>query len=117
MFCIRFFTLDADSYLRMTPEKTLAKAEKENKDLYLQAPGIQPRTYTPIVAGSLWRLPASQRRVVPGRGNHRQRFVAASLARARYSVSKLVCHALRRSWAPLHGKLGSRLAGGSRKEM
>ena len=37
MFDIRIFNLDAGSYLRMTPGKALAKAEKENKDLYLQA--------------------------------------------------------------------------------
>ena len=32
MFNIRIVNLDAGSYLRMTPEKALAKAEKENKD-------------------------------------------------------------------------------------
>ena len=37
MFDIRIFNLDAGSYLRMTPEKALAKAEKEKKDLYLLA--------------------------------------------------------------------------------
>ena len=37
MFENRIFNLDAGSYLRMTPEKALAKAEKEKKDLYLQA--------------------------------------------------------------------------------
>ena len=31
MFVIRIFNLDAGSYLRMTPEKALAKAEKEKK--------------------------------------------------------------------------------------
>ena len=36
MFDIRIVNLDAGSYLRMTPEKAFAKAEKENKDLYLQ---------------------------------------------------------------------------------
>ena len=35
MFDIRIVNLDAGSYLRMTPEKALAKVEKENKDLYL----------------------------------------------------------------------------------
>ena len=35
MFDIRIVNLDAGSYLRMTPEKALAKAEKEKKDLYL----------------------------------------------------------------------------------
>ena len=37
MFDIRIVNLDAGSYLRMTPEKALAKAEKEKKDFYLQA--------------------------------------------------------------------------------
>ena len=37
MFDIRIVNLDAGSYLRMTSEKALAKAEKEKKDLYLQA--------------------------------------------------------------------------------
>ena len=35
MFDIRIVNLDAGSYLRMTPEKALAKTEKEKKDLYL----------------------------------------------------------------------------------
>ena len=33
MFDIRIVNIDAGSYLRMTPEKALAKEEKENKDL------------------------------------------------------------------------------------
>ena len=33
MFDIRIFNLNAGSYLRMTPEKDLSKAKKENKDL------------------------------------------------------------------------------------
>ena len=37
MFDIQNFNLDVGSYLRMMPEKALAKAEKEKKDLYLQA--------------------------------------------------------------------------------
>ena len=37
MFDIRTINLDTGSYLRMTPEKSLAKAEKDKKDLYLQA--------------------------------------------------------------------------------
>ena len=35
MFEIRISNLDAGSYLRTTPEKALAKAEKEKKDLNL----------------------------------------------------------------------------------
>ena len=37
MFDIQIFNLNAGSYLRMTPEKSHAKAEKEKKDLHLQA--------------------------------------------------------------------------------
>ena len=37
MFDTRIVNLDVGSYLRMTPEKALAKVEKEKKDLYLQA--------------------------------------------------------------------------------
>ena len=49
MFDIRIFNLDAGSYLPMTPEKVLAKAEKEKKDLYLQACLERRRTFTPMV--------------------------------------------------------------------
>ena len=37
------------SYLRMTLEKALAKVEKENKDLCLQACLERRRTFTPMV--------------------------------------------------------------------
>ena len=37
MFDIRIINLDAGSYLHMTPETPLAKAEKEKKDFYLRA--------------------------------------------------------------------------------
>ena len=49
MFDIRIVNLEAGSYLRMTPEKALAKAEKEKKDLYLQACLKRRRTFTPMV--------------------------------------------------------------------
>ena len=49
MFDIRIVNLDAVSYLRMAPEKDLAKAEKENKDLYIQACLERRRTFTRIV--------------------------------------------------------------------
>ena len=49
MFDFRIVNLDAGSYLRMKPEKALAKAEKENKDLYLQACLECRRTFTPMV--------------------------------------------------------------------
>ena len=49
MFNIRIFNLDESSYLRMTPEKALAKVEKENKDLYLQAYLERRRTVNPMV--------------------------------------------------------------------
>ena len=37
MFGVRIFNLDVGSYLRMRPKKSLAKLEKENKGLYIQA--------------------------------------------------------------------------------
>ena len=46
---LEFVNLDAGSYLRMTPEDALAKAEKENKDMYLQACLERRRTFTPLV--------------------------------------------------------------------
>ena len=49
MFDIQIVNFDAGSYLRMTPEKALAKAEKEKKDLYLQACLECRRTFTPMV--------------------------------------------------------------------
>ena len=49
MFDIIIFNLGAGSYLRMTPEKSLAKAEKEKKDLYFQACLERRSTFTPMV--------------------------------------------------------------------
>ena len=49
MFDIRIVNLDVGSYLHMTPEKDIAKAEKEKKDLYLQACLECRRTFTPMV--------------------------------------------------------------------
>ena len=49
MFDIRIGNLDAGSYLRMVPEKALAKVEKEKNDLYLQACLERRRTFTPMV--------------------------------------------------------------------
>ena len=52
MFDIRIVNLDAGSYLCMTPVQALAKAEKEKKDLYLQACLERRRTFTPMVYSS-----------------------------------------------------------------
>ena len=49
MFDIRIVNLDTGSYLRMTPEKPFAKAEKKKKDLYLQAFLERRHTFTPMV--------------------------------------------------------------------
>ena len=49
MFDVIIVNLNAGSYLRMTPEKALAKAEKKKKDLYLQACLERRRTFTPMV--------------------------------------------------------------------
>ena len=48
MFYIRIANLDVGSYLRMTPENVLAKAEMEKKDLYLQACLERRQTFTPM---------------------------------------------------------------------
>ena len=44
------------SYLRMTPEKNLAKEEKEKKDLYHQDCLERRKTFTPMVY-SVDRIP------------------------------------------------------------
>ena len=49
MFDIIIINLDAGSYVRMMPEKDLAKTEKEKKDLYLQACLERRRTFTQMV--------------------------------------------------------------------
>ena len=49
MFDIRLVNLEAGSYLRMMPEKALAKAVKEKKDLYLQACLESRKTFTLMV--------------------------------------------------------------------
>ena len=49
MFNIIIVNLNAGSYLHMTPEKALAKAEKEKKDLHLQAFLERRRTFTFMV--------------------------------------------------------------------
>ena len=49
MFDIRIVNLDAGSYLCMTPEKALAKAEREKKDLYLKTCLECRRTFTSMV--------------------------------------------------------------------
>ena len=49
MFDIQIVNFDAGSYLRMTSEKALAKAEKEKKDLYLQDCLERRSSFTPMV--------------------------------------------------------------------
>ena len=49
MFDIQIVNLGAGSYLRMMPEEALEKAEKENKDLYLQACLERIRNFTRMV--------------------------------------------------------------------
>ena len=49
MFDVIIVNLGTGSYLHMTPEKDLAKAEKKKKGLYLQACLESRRTFTPMV--------------------------------------------------------------------
>ena len=48
MFDIRIINLNAGSYLRMKPEKALAKSEKEKKGLYLHDHLERRRTFPPM---------------------------------------------------------------------
>ena len=59
MFDIQNVNLDAGSYLHMTPEKAFAKAEKENKDLYLQACLERRRNFT-LMVYSTDRIPGAE---------------------------------------------------------
>ena len=59
MFDFRIVYLDIGSYLRMTPEKALTKAEKKKKDLYLQVPLERRRTFTYLVY-SVDRIPGAE---------------------------------------------------------
>ena len=59
MFDIIIVNLDAGSYLRMTPEKALAKTKKEKKDLYLKSCLERRRTFTPMVY-SVDRIPGAE---------------------------------------------------------
>ena len=77
------------------------------------SPRNHPRMCVPVVAGSLWRLPAPQRRVATGRGNSIHRCMAALLAPACCTISELVRHALWSGGAPLHGNFGGGMARGS----
>ena len=49
MFDIIIVNLDVGSYLRMTPKKALAEAEKDKKDLYLQLCLEHRRPFTTMV--------------------------------------------------------------------
>ena len=49
MFDTLIVNLNTGSYLRMNPGKAIAKAEKEKKDLYLQACLERKSTFTPMV--------------------------------------------------------------------
>ena len=48
-FDIHIVNLNAGSFLRMIPEKAIAKAENEKKDLYLQDFLERRRNFTPMV--------------------------------------------------------------------
>ena len=65
-FNIRIVNLDVGSYLCMPPEKALAKAEKEKKDLFLQACLERKRTFTPMVK-SVEGIPGAEALAVPRR--------------------------------------------------
>ena len=91
MFDIRIVNLDSGSYLCMTPEKYLAKAENEKKDLYLQAFLECRSTCTPMVY-------SADRR--PG---------AEALA-AQNILSALLSYKLKREYSEMCGFIGARMS-------
>ena len=59
MFYNRIVNLDVGPYLCMTPEKSLAKAEKKKKEFYLHSCLELRRTFTPMVY-SADRIPGAE---------------------------------------------------------
>ena len=91
IFNIQIFDLNAFSYLRMTPEKDLAKAEKEKKGLYLQACLERRRNFTPMVYSA---------EVIPG---------AEALA-AQKRLSALLSYKLKREYSEMCGFVWARMS-------
>ena len=91
MFDIRIVNLDVGSYLRMTPEKARANAEKEKKDLYLQACLERRSTFTPTVYSA---------DVIPG---------AEALA-AQKRLAALLSYKLKREYSEMFGFLRARMS-------
>ena len=90
MFDIRIVNLDAGSYLIMMPEKALAKAEYEKKDLYLQACLEHRRNFTPMVYSA---------DVIPG---------AEALA-AQKRLATLLSYKLKREYSEMCGFVWARM--------
>ena len=59
MFDIRIFNINVGTYLRITPEKALENAEKENKDLCLQDFLERRQTFTTMV-DSAYIIPGAE---------------------------------------------------------
>ena len=91
MFDIRTVKIDVGSYLPMMPEKALAKVERENKDLYLQACLERRRTFTPMVYSAYG---------IPG---------AEALA-AQKRLAALLCYKLKREYSEMYGFVRSRMS-------
>ena len=90
MFDIRIVNLNAGSYLRMTPEKALAKSEKERKDLYLQACLERRSNFTPMVYST---------DVIP----------RAEVLSAQKRLAALLSYKLKREYSEMCGFLKSRM--------
>ena len=91
MFDIRIVNLNAGSYLYMTPEKALTKAEKENNNLYIQACLERRRTFTLMVYSADG---------IPG---------AEALA-AQKRLAALLCYKLKREYSEMCGFVRARMS-------
>ena len=91
MFDIIIVNLDAGSYLSVTTEKSLAKAEKEKKDLYLQACLERRSTFTPMFSSS-------------------DRIPGAEALAAQKRLAPLLCYKLKREYSEMCGFVWARMS-------
>ena len=91
MFEKRIVSLDAGSYLRITPEKSLAKAEKDRKDLYIQDFLEIRRFLTPMV-------------------NYANRIPGTEALAAQNILATLISFKLKREYSELCGLVRARMS-------
>ena len=91
MFDIRIVNLNVGSYLRMTPEKDIAKEDKEKKDLYLKDFLDRRHKFTPIVY-------------------HLERIPGAETMAAQKRLATLISYNLKREYCEMCGFVKARMS-------